>query len=211
MITKIRSQTKTTQLKLDRTRFKPWQIWESEGVPVEYMTRLQSPDGLTREGRETTVKFLHNATIAEVMTALAQWVSRLEGSGLKPIRILAFEQGDGEMRWYPVPKGWIKRPYGHTRKGKYLRWEDWQSQGVFIQHSSQHFPLEERETCLALIDSEPMMEIDTCYEQWHRRLEAEGAQPYAIDAALDGHGESRSYQVPKSWVRLPGPLKPRRK
>ena len=197
------------QLRLDQARLKSWQAWEAEGVPVEYMDRLQSPHGLTREERETRINYLHNSTIAEVMTARAQWMRRLEGAGLKPIKIMAFECGDGEVRWYSMPKGWAKRPYGQTRKGKHLTWEVWQAKGVLVQHTGQHY--EELETCLAIIDAQLMLEIDTCNKQWHRRLEVEGAKPYAIDASLDGHGEARAYLVPKSWVKLPGPGRTTRK
>ena len=83
--------------------------------------------------------------------------------------------------------------------------------GVLVQHTSHNFPTDEQETCLAFLDSEPLMEIDTCHKQWHRRLEAEGAKPYAIDISTEGYGESRAYLVPKSWVKLPGPGRTSRK
>lgn len=132
---------------------------------------------------------------------------RLEGMGAIPLRIEAYEQGDGEMRWYRVPVSWVKRPYppaSQRKGGKYLSWQDWKEKGVRVQHTGDTFPRPEQETSFSMIDTEPKLEINTCRKAWQRRLESEGAVSWIIDASRDGHAECRCYLVPKSWAKLPG-------
>ncbi|HZA21086.1 MAG TPA: hypothetical protein VFA32_00495 [Dehalococcoidia bacterium] len=144
---------------------------------------------------------------AEILAARQDWMRRLEGMGAIPLRIEAYEQGDGEMRWYRVPVSWVKRPYppaSQRKGGKYLSWQDWKEKGVRVQHTGDTFPRPEQETSFSMIDTEPKLEINTCRKAWQRRLESEGAVSWIIDASRDGHAECRCYLVPKSWAKLPG-------
>ena len=188
-------------------RYREWQEWQSLGVPIEWFPKAKAPTGLLRDERETAVNFWASDQHAEILASRPEWMVRLEGMGATPHHIEAYEKGDGEMRWYQVPLSWVKRPYppaSQRKAGKYLTWQAWEAKGVRVQHTAETFPRPEQETSFSLIDTEAKMEINTCSKAWQRRLEAEGAQPWSIDAARDGHGECRCYLVPKSWVKLPG-------
>jgi hypothetical protein len=133
---------------------------------------------------------------------------RIEGLGIKPHDILAFAQGDGEMRQYRIPKQWVRRPYppDDQKKGRHKsvsEWEaQWESEGINtfrkVQHTAYHFAPEENETTINFLETEPLAEINTCRKDWHRRLENEAARPESIDAARDGGGEFRWYKVPNA-------------
>ena len=53
------------------------------------------------------------------------------------------------------------------------------------------------------------MEINTCEQDWQRRLENEDARPESIQVYDGAAAEFRWYVVPRSWVKLPA-LKGRR-
>lgn len=188
-------------------RYRSWQEWESQGVKTRLFSKEQAPSGLRRDERETCVNFWASDKHAEVLASRQDWMHRLEGLGAIPWRIDAYEQGDGEMRWYQVSLSWVKRPYppaSQRKPGKYLRWQEWEAKGVRIQHTGESFPRSEQETSCSMIDTQAKLEINTCHKAWQRRLEAEGAVPWTIDAARDGHSECRCYRVPRSWAKLPG-------
>jgi len=156
--------------------------------------------------RETAVGYMETDSRADIVTSSVPWMKRLEARGSRPYKIRAFERGTGEQRYYSVPKAWIMCPYpsaSRRKAGKYLTWELWQERGVKVQHTANDFPRAERETALSFIESEPMMEINTCQAVWQRRLESCGATPQGIDSPLDALAEFRWYIVPKSWAKLP--------
>ena len=66
---------------------------------------------LPRAERETTLAFNDAETKAEVTTCRHDWMRQLERYGAVPETIQVFEHGDGEHRWYIVPKSWITKPY----------------------------------------------------------------------------------------------------
>jgi hypothetical protein len=134
---------------------------------------------------------------------------RVEELGAKPIKITAFKRGDGETRYYLVPKSWIRRPYGPgiSTKPKLRRSAtDWEALGVRVQRTTGDLPRPERETTFDFIESERDAEVTTCQADWQRRLENEGARPESIQVYDGGTVEHRWYIVAKSWIKLPSPL-----
>ena len=77
---------------------------EAAGVRVD---RIKGH--LAMEERETGVAFLETDTHAEVTTANAQWIKRIESLGYKPKYVAIYEDG-GEIRVYDVPKRVIQLP-----------------------------------------------------------------------------------------------------
>ena len=73
--------------------------------------RVQKTSGdLPRSERETTVAFINSERDAEVITCEASWMRRLERDGAVPQSIQVFEGGEGESRWYVIPKSWARMP-----------------------------------------------------------------------------------------------------
>ena len=77
---------------------------EAAGVRVD---RIKGH--LALEERETGVAFLETDAHAEVTTANAQWIKRIESLGYKPKYVTIYEDG-GEIRVYDVPKRIIQMP-----------------------------------------------------------------------------------------------------
>lgn len=80
--------------------------WEALGV-----RRQRAAGELTRSERETSLSFIETERKAEVNTSNIAWMKRLEGCGAVPESIQTYAIGDGQFRWYIVPKKWIKKPY----------------------------------------------------------------------------------------------------
>ena len=89
-----------------RPRFRSAEEWAALGVKVQKMA-----GDLPRAERETTLAFNDAETKAEVTTCRHDWMRQLERYGAVPETIQVFEHGDGEHRWYIVPKSWITKPY----------------------------------------------------------------------------------------------------
>ena len=89
-----------------RPRFRSAAEWAALGVKVQKMA-----GDLPRAERETTLAFNDAETKAEVTTCRHDWMRQLERYGAVPETIQVFEHGDGEHRWYIVPKSWITKPY----------------------------------------------------------------------------------------------------
>jgi hypothetical protein len=86
--------------------------WERRGV------RIQRTSGdLPRSDRETAFNFNAAEQLAEVNTCRPEWHRRLEQCGAVPESIQVYEVGDGEFRWYLVPKSWIKLPANIQGRG----------------------------------------------------------------------------------------------
>ena len=83
------------------------------GVKVQKMA-----GDLPRAERETTLAFNDAETKAEVTTCRHDWMRQLERYGAVPETIQVFEHGDGEHRWYIVPKSWITKPYPEEARAR---------------------------------------------------------------------------------------------
>ena len=55
----------------------------------------------------------------------------------------------------------------------------------------------------SFIETEALMEINTCDRAWQRRLENDGAGPGYIQVYDGAAAEFRWYLVPRSWAKLP--------
>lgn len=95
-----------------RPRFRTAPEWAELGVRVQHTT-----GDLPRSERETGVSFIDSEDTAEVNTCRKDWMRRMENDGAVPESIQTFQDGEGEFRWYVVPKGWVKKPYKTVRRG----------------------------------------------------------------------------------------------
>ena len=78
--------------------------------------RVQHTIGdLPRSERETGLSFIDSESVAEVNTCRKDWMRRLENDGAVPESIQTYEDGEGEFRWYVIPKGWVKKPSRTSR------------------------------------------------------------------------------------------------
>ena len=64
---------------------------------------------LALEERETGVSFLEGDSRAEITTANAKWIQRIESLGYWPIHVTIYQDG-GDIRVYNVPKRIIQLP-----------------------------------------------------------------------------------------------------
>ena len=186
------------------TGFRSILEWQATGVPVEWVSAKAAPDGLRREERETSLGYMETDTMAEVMTCTLEWMRRIESMGSTPTKIVAFERGNGQMRYYQIPKRWVRRPYASSKgPGRYRSADEWLHEGVRVQRALGDFPMFERETAISFIETEPLMEVNTCDRAWQRRLENDGARPESIQVYDGAAAEFRWYLTPRSWSKLP--------
>jgi len=177
---------------------------QAAGVPVEWVTAKAAPEGLLRYERETCVNFMETDPLADFRTSDLACIRRLEAMGIAPIKIVAFETGTGQTRYYQVPRRWIRRPYPpSSQPGVHKSADQWNMEGVSVLYSTGDFPKSERETSLSVIATEPLMEINTCDHAWQRRMENDGAKPEFIHVYEGAAAEFRYYLVPCSWFKRP--------
>ena len=186
------------------TVFRSISEWEDAGIPVEWVSAQDAPHGLLRVERETSVAYLETDTLADIMTCNVLWMRRIEAMGIAPTKIVAFNRGNSHMRHYQIPKRWVRRPYPSlNQSGRYKPAGEWKNEVVLVQYSTGDFPKSERETSMSFIATEPLMEISTCNQSWHRRLEEAGANPESIQVFEGAAAEFRWYLCPRSWSKLP--------
>jgi len=80
--------------------------WAALGIKVQ-----KTSGDLPRTERETGLSFIDSEKDCEVNTCRPAWMRRLERDGAIPESIQIYEEGDGEFRWYVIPKAWVKMPY----------------------------------------------------------------------------------------------------
>ena len=88
--------------------------WEQKGVRVQRTT-----GELPRTDRETSISFLEAWDLSgnlEVATCHPTWQKRMERKGALPQSIQLYEHGEGDHRWYIVPKAWAKMPSPRGRR-----------------------------------------------------------------------------------------------
>ena len=78
---------------------------------------------------------------------------------------------------------------------------DLEAAGIRVDRVRAPLALEERETGIAFLETDPRAEITTSNARWIKRIESLGYRPTHVTVFLDA--EIRVYDVPKRIIQLP--------